>query len=255
MMGRGARMLGRRRSPDKVRRERIDDTKHKLRQLQQRWDNRLILEKESFFEAYLDGRLCVGLVVDIGGRAFGNGTSVTEDANTMGREWTCGVLLYKFNPGLKRVTGEDDGSMLIDVVQSVECPKGKVPSLVRLYRIDDKLAKVGADLLFKSAIDGLYKFFPRFMHGEVDLTSTGVATQVADDLSYGVVERAPEIVNGITDDHTKPVDSECAWGPKIKAQITRFRVFIDERSVTLVHQEAIDPSLRISDVLIGPFNL
>lgn len=241
--------------PPEIRRKRIDDTKHQLRQVQERWDNRLILERESLFEAYLDGRICIGLVVKMGGGAFLDGASVTEDTNPMRGERASGILIYEFDSGLKRVTTKYDRSMLVEVIEFIECPKGKISSLVRLYRIDNKLAKVGTDLLFKSEIDGLYKFFPRFMHGEVGVSTIGISSHVADNFGHRVVKRASEVVNSVTDDNAKPVDGECAGGPEIKAEIASLRISIDEMSVTFRPQKALNPGLRVTDVLIGPLNL
>src|SRR3954470_10216698 len=43
-------------APLDVRLQRLPDTRNKLRELNQRWNNRLVLEGLSFPEAYLDGR-------------------------------------------------------------------------------------------------------------------------------------------------------------------------------------------------------
>ena len=46
--------------PEVVRFKRIDDTKRKLRELFERWDDRLFIEEVSIAEKYLEGRVSEG---------------------------------------------------------------------------------------------------------------------------------------------------------------------------------------------------
>jgi hypothetical protein len=54
-------------APLEVRLQRLNNTHYKLQQLMQRWNNRLILEGLSFRETYLDGRITVALIMQVGG--------------------------------------------------------------------------------------------------------------------------------------------------------------------------------------------
>jgi hypothetical protein len=240
---------------DEIRHKRFDDATHKLRQLQERWDNRLIVEKLPLFKAYLDGRICVGLIVEMGGRAFWDGAAVRKDAKLVGREGSGIIIICERDPGPVIVSGKQDGAVLVEIVQLVECPKGKISSLVRLYCLDDEPAEVGSDLLFKSTIDRSFKFLPRFMHWEGDHSAGRVAAGRYYDFSDKMIECAPEVVDSVADDHSQTLNSVGSWLPKIEAEIAGFRLFIDERSVTFRRNETVNASLRVTDVLIGPFNL
>jgi len=50
---------------EEVRRQRFNDICNKLRELKESWDNRLVLEKMSLLEGYLQQRLGIGLIVEI----------------------------------------------------------------------------------------------------------------------------------------------------------------------------------------------
>ena len=44
----------------------VDGAANEFRQLAKRWDNRVVLEGFSLSELYLDGRIAIALVVDVG---------------------------------------------------------------------------------------------------------------------------------------------------------------------------------------------
>jgi hypothetical protein len=235
---------------EEVRRQRLDDTRHKLGELNERWNNRLVVEKVSLLKAYLDGRLSVCLIVEICGTAVGDGTSVCHDAEVVLGKWPHkAVVVYGVRDGSKGVVRDEDHSMLVEVVQFVESPQGVIPSTVRLYRLNNETTKLGADLLFKSTVNGLFKFLPSFMHWEMHV---GIVTaQHADDFGDSVVKGTSKIVDGVAN-HCAKVGNGM---PEVEAEVASFRVFIDERGVVVRRHEGNDSRLRLLDVMIGPFNL
>jgi hypothetical protein len=134
---------------EEMRCQRFNDTRDKLRQLFKRWNDRLTLEEVSLSEAYIEGRLSIGLIVEIRGASLANGAAVNHHAELVGREWPRAVLVYEVQTSDKLVVSHDDEAMLIEVVQLVECPEGIISSFVRLYCLNDESAQVGSDLLFQ----------------------------------------------------------------------------------------------------------
>ena len=53
------------RAPLDVRLKRLPETRYKLRELNERWNNRLVFERLSVREAYLGGNLAVALIVQV----------------------------------------------------------------------------------------------------------------------------------------------------------------------------------------------
>jgi len=170
------------------------------------------------------------------------------------RERARAVIFYEMDSGLQCKECKNNDSVFVEIVQLVKCSKGIIPSLVWFYCIDDEVTELSSDLLFKSAINGLFKFIPRFMCRKMDIRGHVIPAQSSHNLRDGVIERGSQVVNDISD-HRPKRKILCGRLPEISAEIASFRVFIDERRVEISRQEFINPRLRLLDVLIGPFNL
>ena len=57
--------------------------------------------------------------------------------------------------------------MLVNVVEFVKGPQGIIPSLVRLYDINNQLTDVFTKSLYFSFIDMTYKFIPSISQGKM----------------------------------------------------------------------------------------
>ena len=79
---------------EEVRRQRFDDTRHKLRELFERWNDRLVLKEVSLIEAYIQGRISIGLNVEVSGAAFGDCAAIGKDAELVLWKETRAVLVY-----------------------------------------------------------------------------------------------------------------------------------------------------------------
>jgi hypothetical protein len=108
---------------EEVRRQRIDDTQRKLGEIFECWNDRLVLEKVSLAEAYINGRISIGVIVQISGAPFGDAASVHHDAEVMAGERPRAVLVYEVQAGADGEFEYQDQAMLVEVVQLIESPE------------------------------------------------------------------------------------------------------------------------------------
>jgi len=242
-------------APLHVRLERLDDTAHKLRELMQRWDNRLVLKGLSLAEAYINRRIAILLVVEIGGSAADGRYATRTDnpcATRQGRQII--LVLHAMDDSGSNRQDNREASVLVRSIQAVETPKTVVRSFVGLYYICQKKSEVGRESLYFSVSRLFYKRFPVVIHREVD--GFRVLATAGHNLTGNVVECGSEIVSCIPDN-----------GGDISMRIDVFRGGDRERmSASLlveVHSETVwvkvvesrEPLFNIIDVLIGPFDL
>lgn len=139
-------------APLTVRLQRINNTADKLCQLAQRWDNSLILEGLPLTEHYINGRIAIALVMQVGFRAW---AWLAGDADN-GPVFCCDPEQHIDGPGRadRRVfllilsdrddravmpdNGRDEHAVLIHFVKLIEREESRIaPILVRLYDISD----------------------------------------------------------------------------------------------------------------------
>lgn len=139
-----------------------------LRQLMERWDNRLSTERLSFCEEYRKGRLTLVLKfkdrvgVDIGYAEF---SAVRDPDGTVVHMRTAEFERHAVEFGDRNDRNQQ--VMLVGDVQIVESPEGVIPSLVRL-----DLVNYGADYsrgrhLHFSTLDGSFHFLSRTANGNL----------------------------------------------------------------------------------------
>jgi hypothetical protein len=156
----------------------------------------------------------------------------------------------------------DQELMLIHDVQIVHSPEGKIPSLVGLYRVQDKGLNGRTDLLiFESAVKGGYKFLPRIPDWE-SCPLGWIATTSHDDLVVQEIKSTPEIMQSVSHDQRCVHEVERAsidFEPeKLCANASIFkslRVAINMDAVEVGFDEIDQHQIEIVDVLQRPFNL
>lgn len=232
----------------------VNRFRHDLRNLNERWNNRLVLERTSWCEAYIDGRLEIAMYGD---RLLG-----ADDEN-----WLCCIradIQASDRNRPERYIGPidvrhggrgDEQIMFVVVVEGVESPKRFIRSVIRSYLLNDKPLSTGNGLLYKVQDGCGYKVLPRGVDREVRF---GRGIDRSQNACAEVIERRSEVVDRISDckrEHTR----DGLNGPENES------IFIDlatgRANITLYPQrvefvgQRLSQSNQLVNVAVGPLNL
>lgn len=222
-----------------------------MRELKQRWDNRLTFENLSVCEDYRDGRIAVLLYFDLLGSGPHKPSDLVVADDNVGEmhEVFVAVLHYNvLNAGNEQ--DRDNEVMLIPNVQLVEFPGGKLPSLVGLYRVDNEVPEIGVGSMYLSLRSQCRKFLPCL--AERDLRALRAAS-IGDDLVYKQFDGNPEIVDSIPENQRDSLRER--MGLKVDKYMSGFRVFLDSKGVRISIKEGSEGRFKLLDVAVGPFDL
>ena len=237
--------------------EPINGLAGELRNLRKRWDNRLVLERCSLAELYVNGRLEIVLHGD-----WSVGLKEYEWAYRMKANPT----ILKENPSEFCVDATDIGDcdngsevvMFAVSVEGVKIPQMLVRSVFRTYVFEKEFCKTGDGLLYRRETAMGYEVFP-FRDWEVERPLRALAPGI-DNSRGGVVECLPDVIEGIADNSGERVWN--LFGPEGYAVFGRVKV--DDRSALFVPrirefvQTPIQrgaPSPEFINVAVGPLNL
>jgi hypothetical protein len=238
--------------------EPIDGLAGKLRDLRERWDNRLVLERSSLAELYVNGRLEIVLHGDW---YFG------VEQYIWACRWKADGAVIEGNPSdlcIDRadIHDGDDGNKVVMFAVSVEgvkVPKMLVRSVFRTYFFKKEFCKTGGGLLYRRETGMGYEVFP-FRDWKVERPQRALAPGIHNS-NGGVVECLPDIVEGIPNDASKRFWN-ILFGPEGYAVACRIKV--DDRRAFLLPrigefvQAPIQrgaPSPEFINVAVGPLNL
>lgn len=234
----------------------IKNAANGLRKLAERWDNRLSFEWLSFPEKYLEGRLRIALEFEWAGvcgkphyveySAFSNAKSAVVHRSAA----YCQVYVRK----PRGPDGGDEQTVLVGDVEVVQPAYIGVPSLaVGPYCIDDDVDDGRLEGLHFSALNGAYKFLGGFGKRKFCVFSGDLFVgnqQVADHQ----VERGSQAVDGITDDCGGLARGWCG-DPHGEDVISRFRPILDIDGAKVAVDVGRELGVKLTDVLVGPFDL
>lgn len=173
--------------------ERVDRFRDDLRNLRQRWDNRLVLKRSSWPEAYLDGRLEIALYGNWPGGAdkklwLGCVSPDSRVSHHVSPDHQGDVHTHECDIG-------DEQVMLVVIVEIVESPKRFVRSVLRPYLIKDEVLSSGQGLLYEVQDGRGYKVLPRWVDREMLF---GFSPNSSHNACAQVVEGGPEIVGSVS---------------------------------------------------------
>jgi hypothetical protein len=195
--------------PEAVRFQRIDHTRHELRELAKPWNNRLVLENLSLTKAYIECRIAIFLVMDCG-LASGSGFATLLDSNAVGSNYGRNSIhgsrrdrrriIFLFladcdHEMMLMANRRNQQSMLVHSVQTIEPKKERIGSFVRFYLISDEQSQIWSDSLYKSVFSGMYERVPRIVHRENHSGFFRVVAADPDDITCKKVQGCTEIVN------------------------------------------------------------
>ncbi len=139
--------------------------------------------------------------------------------------------------------------MLIDVVKSMEMPERIIPTFVWFDRIDSVYGILPHALYFSPTLDYIFR-------GTLGDRKRGVCSGYVaprqDKLISQVIESAPEILEGASDDQ-RNVGRNVMNAEDIIAALSRLRVILKENFIWVGSEKMIESDLRITDMLVGPF--
>ena len=230
----------------------LDGARDELRQLMQRWDNRLTLERLTFAERYREGRLAVALELEFAGhRQHIYFTACVDSKGAIGecrRSCTTVDVRQRGNADNRR-----QPEMFVTDIQAVQDEDGiTIPSLVRLYDVEDQSNDIGASHLYLSAIKGGFQFLPVGTDWELDVFRA--APGAFDEFDRHVVKHGAKVM----EDVAKPqLDFIGYWLRHCERQDVnaRIRIVLDRQTVRIRLQEFGELPIKLVDVLIGPFDL
>jgi len=242
----------------------VDRFRHGLRHLQQRWEDGLALNNASLIEKYLSGRFSVVLYCHPATPEVNEVSNTTRPYGRSHVAHTIVVFVDSINPG--DALGNKDGDqepVFITTVEFVEGPKKAVPAFVRAYLINDELADASNGHLYGSVpallfslpanqlslgTKGSYKFLPIVGHRE-----SQARISPTENLVDGVVQRRPEIMDCISKEKHKlgwqRIDRDYA------ECLASVRVILKAELAEIRFEERFPSSMKLVDVLVGPFTL
>lgn len=230
------------------------DARDELRELMQRWDNRLTLKKLNILESYHQGRLRVALHLNVAGHpeyACFSAWPTPSSAVSKPRRPPDSCLGDDQSGAEKYWQNQ---AVFIDNVQVVESVQlGIIPSSVWLYDILDEGNNLRRDSLYCSISNGLFTFLPRFPTREAR-SCGGRSTAQADKLVGNMVEGDAQVVDDVTNIQRNPF-GYLIGHLKHQGGLPCLRVLLDIHTVKVSRRECREHVIEVTDVLIGPFDL
>ncbi len=217
-----------------------------MRELFERWENRLTVEGISFAEKYIEGRISIILYVQFGAAEISVKQSVGADARGQG-DREVSVLVFGVNINGDNIENNDQAAMLINDVQIVQSVQGIIPSTVGLYRINYQVADFRTRSLYFSTVNRAYEFLSFFKEWKL---STSI--RIRDGLADHQIESRMKIVNGVSDNQ-----SRIGWEFKVdlETDISSLAIFLDVQTARVSVSKPLHKGVEVTDVLIGPFDL
>jgi hypothetical protein len=246
--------------------ELADDAVNKMRQLMEKWKNRLTLDNLRLSERYLKAEITIFIFWDIRGASHPqNLCAVLENGKRPIRlsAERCGNLnleddLRRIAPHINGWSGDtaDSGNghkqemVLINNVQTVEFPETSIPTIVRLEQVDEAFRPRLHSLYF-SPIMG-FVFGRSFVNGKARLVRRRAASSLYQ-FPRQVVESAPQVVNGVPGDQRETVGNRNSRLGEMDF-LSSLSIMLDSESIRVCVPVVKDSVFQITDVVIGPFD-
>lgn len=229
----------------------LHDARDDLRELMQRWDNRLVFEGLSLPEEYAKGRLSIVCYVELGGR--GDRVEPTAFSHKEGQilKPVVVIVMRAYSAELRDGNNRNEQPMLVYNVQLMEGPQRIIPSLVRLYDVKNQITDVLPRHLYFSTIQRAYKFLPRISYWKIGVPSTR-ATGFDDNLASHEIEGCAQIVDSIANYQ----GNIAGQGFRVEREdILPSSVRVYLQTVEVCFEEGNEGRVKLLDVAVGPFDL
>lgn len=236
--------------------ENLQDAANKLAELRQRWNDRLTFETCSISEEYSKGRIAITLEIHVAsGHSYHIQYAAIPDAKrAIAHDHSAatggpnnGIDVVQLND----IEDGDKETMFIVDVQTVEGTKKGIPSRVRAYLIGQHRNDVIRSLQY-SLTEGFYKFVPVVPHSKRRPACRFLA-DVRNEFDVGNIESGPQVMNSIPQDQWKFARRFLSHLEFKK--IAPGRIFLDTKAAKVGLDEFPNQTIKLRDVLIGPFDL
>ena len=230
--------------------ELVYEARDGLLQIQKRWENRIVFENISVAEEYSKGRLSIVCYVELGGSGDRVQFSTIADYKSYSNPIVV-VIMCAHTSQLCDRNNRDQQSMLANDVQLVKTPQGIVPSFVWLNYIDEQGADFLSGHLYFSTVDGFYQFVSCVTDREMGIPGWDMPGQ-GNNFADHNVQAGAQIMNNVTNNQRdfpwNRIGIECQ-------DIVPIDVVVDMQTVKVSFKEGRKTSLKLLDVLVGPFDL
>ena len=230
--------------------ESADESVNKIRHLVECFNNRLTSGNLRLSERYVNGELKVLVVFSVSaGRNVNDYVARFQYERFLIPEQQgshCG-----YPPLVQQSGGGYQETMFVDSVEFVDMPERIVTSNVTLTSLN-KFARTCGHSLYCSVSDGGCVFLDAFANREIS-SSTGHSSASLHKLPSEMIQRASEIVNDISDDEGNTTGNRMNL-LDAKRGMPNLRLFLGNKSIGVRVAELADSSLKVRDVLFGPFD-
>lgn len=218
-----------------------------------RWDDWKSLQRKTLVEQYSEGWVTVVCNLDIILPSGMSGDSIPGNHPRADKKLLASLVFTADVVHNANVQNWEQQSVLVENVETVQGPKGVIPSYVWLCDVQDVVDSCFGGLLYQSAINGSYKSIPRF--SEWESTEVVVPPQSSKhNFVNRKIERGLKVVQSIPDDK-----SEILWHNlrylDLKNIIASIGIELHDEFVKAVASVNLNPAVKIVDVLLGPLNL
>jgi hypothetical protein len=226
-----------------------DDDSDFIRKSKERWNRWLAVERRdvTLSEGYLQGRLKL---------AFKLSYSLAPDEFDLFAELMVvnGDVGHDCAPNVHSSSDFGDTSygndkpVLVQVGQFVECGERRVPSVVRLYFIDQEIPeRLWKPPLLRNLTKGTYEPVPVISNWEVNLSGRVVTR--ADCGGKGVIKRGSEAVDSIANGQRDILIERL--GDHLYECVVGLRLSINDDTISFARHVG-DQGLKVIDVMFGP---
>lgn len=232
----------------------VDYAKDQLRQLFERWDNRLKFEGLSISEGYLEG--CLKFLADLdilsGGQTH-RYSAVFDRAEMIFPEHQDHCIapadLKVFDSS--KVSDGYQEFVLVRNVEVVDGPEGYIASRVRFQRFEN-IDDIWAGTMYISLFDHRIKVVRDICKREVDVFD--VPAVDTHKVTGQEIKRRAQIVDSIANEGGK-IARHILTDPNGPSVLSGIGVLLDHDSIRITVEECTDFRVKIRDVAIGPFDL
>ena len=226
------------------------DARDDLLQIFKSWENRIAFENISVAEQYAKGRLSIICYVELGGSGDRVKFSTITDYKSYSNPIVV-VVMCAHTSQLCDRNNREQQSVLVNDVQLVKTPQGIIPSFVWFNYIDDQGADFLPGHLYFSTIDGFYQFVSCETDREIGIPGWDTPGH-GNNFAGHNVQGGTQIMNNVTNNQRdfpwERIGIECQ-------DIVPIDVVVDMQAVEVSFKEGRKTSLKLLDVLVGPFDL
>ena len=231
----------------------VHDARNELRELEERWDNRLTFENLSFVEKYRVGRLSVALYLNISGHTCKvQYSALANHQSAVGKSHRpdFGVDVCQSSDGNRR----NQQPVLVDYVETVQSTEGAIPSVViGFYDIKQDGDDVGTRNLYFSPVNSCFKFLPCISEGEIRVTRWR-STRHRNDLTSHEIQGRAQVMDHVTDNQGNFTGKRLGHF-ELNEATARILLFLDVKTAKVSFDECGEYPIELVDMLFGPFDL